>query len=109
MHLPTIRVQYGENSQTRCPQSFTDSLQSMDSDVSNFSYPHIVDMADERHPRVVSGLRIEVDEPANCPLIQGDISPRSVALIMPAISAVVPIMPRATHGASPAAVRIALN
>ena len=28
---------------------------------------------------------------------------------MPAMSAVVPIMPSATHGASPAAVRIALN
>jgi hypothetical protein len=72
-------IQYGENSQERCPQSFTDSLQNMGSDVSNFSYPHIVDVADLQHPRVVAGLRIEVDEPMNCPLIQGDISPRSVA------------------------------
>jgi hypothetical protein len=71
-------LQYGETSQERCPQSFTDSLQNMSGDVSNFDYPRIIDIADRQHPTIVASLRTEVDEPANCPLIQGDISPRSV-------------------------------
>ena len=51
----------------------------MSSDVSNFDYPRIVDIADLQHPAIVANLRTEVDEPQNCPLVQGDISPRSVA------------------------------
>jgi hypothetical protein len=71
-------IQYGELSAVRCPDSYNDFLQGLGGDISNFNAPAIIDMADPAHPQVVGEMRTEVDEPQNCPLIQGDISPRSV-------------------------------
>jgi len=34
--------------------------------VSAFGYPNIVDVADERNPRVVSKIRLQISDPANC-------------------------------------------
>ena len=67
-------IQYGEttNPETRhCANN----------PVTNFSAPRIIDIADERHPRVVSNLMLEVDDPANCGLVQPDYSARSVSFV----------------------------
>src|SRR3954451_6008824 len=72
-------VQYGETSQARCPQSFGDNVGMLSGNTANFDYPRVIDLADEAHPRIVANLRLEVEETENCPLIAGDISPRSVA------------------------------
>lgn len=64
-------VQYGETTALRCPET-------MLQDVVNFDVPRLIDISDERNPRLISELRLEVDEPANCAKIAADISPRSV-------------------------------
>src|SRR4051794_35163838 len=38
----------------------------------NFDFPRIVDIGDEKQPKLVSKLMNEVDDPANCPLVVGD-------------------------------------
>src|SRR4051812_22471029 len=38
----------------------------------NFDFPRIVDIADERKPTITSKLMNEVDNPLNCPLVVGD-------------------------------------
>jgi hypothetical protein len=70
-------IQYGENSQVRCPLSMYDHSQAGGD--ANFDYPRIVDMADRSRPRVVANLALDVDLPSNCSRIAGDVSPRSVA------------------------------
>jgi len=40
--------------------------------VSNFAYPRIFDMGDERNPKEVSKLLLEVDLPENCAAVAGD-------------------------------------
>jgi len=69
-------VQYGEttNPETRhCANN----------PVTNFSAPRIVDIADETDPKVVSTLMLEVDDPANCALVQPDYSARSISFFPP--------------------------
>jgi len=39
---------------------------------SNFGYPALVDIADERRPRIVSMLKTEVMDPKNCAAVLGD-------------------------------------
>ena len=65
-------IQYGEETK-RC------SPKTVEMGAPNFDHPRIIDMADERAPRIVSELKLEVDEPANCAAVTGDASPRSIS------------------------------
>jgi hypothetical protein len=68
-------IQYGERSQVRCPKTAEQPQEGGDS---SFDYPRIIDMSRPARPRIVGNLAIEVDMPENCPLVAGDVSPRSI-------------------------------
>ena len=40
-----------------------------------FGYPQIIDVADELHPRIISKLRLEVNDPANCAALLAETPP----------------------------------
>jgi LVIVD repeat len=35
-------------------------------------FPRIIDISDEKHPKTISKLMLEIDDPANCPIILND-------------------------------------
>jgi hypothetical protein len=43
--------------------------------VSAFGYPQIIDVADELHPRIISKLRLQVNDPANCAALLAETPP----------------------------------
>src|SRR2546427_5433939 len=40
-----------------------------------FGYPQIIDVADELHPRIISKLRLQVNDPANCAALLAETPP----------------------------------
>jgi len=40
-----------------------------------FGYPNIVDVADEVHPKIISKIRLQVDDPANCEALRLETPP----------------------------------
>ena len=58
-------IQYGERS------GAADCSRSEDN-WANFGYPRIYDLADERHPKLVSGPLLEVDLPEHCGEVSGE-------------------------------------
>jgi hypothetical protein len=42
---------------------------------SPFGYPQIIDVADEMHPKIISKLRLEVSDPANCVALLAETPP----------------------------------
>ncbi len=58
-------IQYGERSgAAECGRS--------EDNWANFGYPRIFDLADERHPKLVSGALLEVDLPEHCAQVTGE-------------------------------------
>jgi hypothetical protein len=43
--------------------------------VSAFGYPQIIDVADELHPKIISKLRLQVSDPANCAALRAETPP----------------------------------
>jgi hypothetical protein len=43
--------------------------------VSAFGYPQLIDIADELHPRIISKLRLQVNDPANCAALLAETPP----------------------------------
>lgn len=82
-------IQYGELSVERCPgwsASRAIALSAGSSPAAPgtpvFDYPRIIDVANEKKPKVVSRLLLEVDDPLNCPFLTGDMSPTSGNVIL---------------------------
>ena len=60
-------LQYGERTpldHTRCADART----------VQYAYPRIIDISDEREPKVVSSLLLEVDDPVNCAATAADVN-----------------------------------
>jgi hypothetical protein len=64
-HGHPFLIQYGERS------GAADCSRSQDN-WANFGYPRIFDLADERHPKLVSAALLQVDLPQNCSQVAGE-------------------------------------
>ena len=86
-------IQYGEETDRCNPQTVEDGAP-------NFAFPHIIDMVNERAPKIVGELKLEVDEPANCLAVTGDASPRSISFA-PGVGGGGPLFGYSVHHCSP--------
>jgi hypothetical protein len=86
-------IQYGEEA-SRC------NPRTASMGAPNFDHPRIIDIANARAPKIVSNLRLEVDEPRNCTAVSGDVSPRSVSFA-PGVGGGGPLFGYSVHHCSP--------
>lgn len=86
-------IQYGEETDRCNPQTVQDGAP-------NFDHPRIIDMSNERKPKIVGELKLEVDEPENCLAVTGDASPRSVSFA-PGVGGGGPLFGYSVHHCSP--------
>jgi hypothetical protein len=65
-------IQYGERSGSLGPAGFGTVCTRSEDNWANFGYPRIIDLADERHPKVVSRALLEVHLPQHCDEVSGE-------------------------------------